>query len=81
METTGDDDEERTQQYWRAENFVAKASTDELTGNWLTDKNGILDEDAAGDTWDACREVDMQAADEVTEQALDRFGHTELLRI
>ena len=47
---------------------------DELTRNWLTDENGILDKDAAGDTWTdclgACGEVDMQAAGGATEKAL-----------
>ena len=48
---------------------------DELTGNWLTDENGILDEDAAGDTGTDCLgaggELDVQAAAEATEKALD----------
>ena len=56
--------------YWRAEDFVANASMDELTGNWLT-----LDENVAGDTWADCvgagGELDRQAADELTERALD----------
>ena len=50
MGTTGDDDDEPGEKYWQAEDFLAKASMNELTGNWLTDENGILDEDAAGDT-------------------------------
>ena len=57
VETTGDDDEEPAEKYWRGEDFVAKASMDELTGNWLTGENGILDEDAAGDTWTDCLEA------------------------
>ena len=44
---------------------------DELTGNWITDENGILDEDAGGDTWPDCLgaggELDRQAADEAIE--------------
>ena len=40
----------------------------ELTGNWLADEDGILDEDGAGDTWS---ELDTQAAAEATEKALD----------
>ena len=51
------------------------ASKVELTGNWLTDENGILDEDAArGPTaWRAGGELYMQAeaADEATEKAMD----------
>ena len=47
----------------------------ELTANWLTDEDGILDEDGAGDTWSECLgaggELDMQAAAEATEKALD----------
>ena len=46
-----EDDDEPAEKYWRAEDFVAKASMDELTGTWITDENEILDEDAAGDTW------------------------------
>ena len=61
--------------YWRAEDFVAKASMDELTRNWFTDESGIFDEDAAGDTWTDCLEaggeLDTQAADEATEKTLD----------
>ena len=48
METTDDDDDESTEKYWRAEDFVTKTSMDELTANCLTDENDILDEDAAG---------------------------------
>ena len=61
--------------YWRAEDFVAQASMDELTGNWLTDENEIFDNDAAEDTWADCSgaggELDRQAEAEVTEEALD----------
>ena len=74
VETTGDDDDEPAEKYWRAEDFVAKASMDELTGNWPTDGNGIVDEDAAGDTWTDCLgaggELDMPSAAEATEKAL-----------
>ena len=75
VEPTEDDDDEPAENYWRAEDFVAKASMDELTGTWITDENGILDEDAAGDTWTDCLgaggELDRQAADEAIEKALD----------
>ena len=74
-ETTGDDDDEPSEKYWRVEDFVPKASMDELTGNWLTDENGIFDNDAAEDTWAACLatggELDRQAEDEGTEVALE----------
>ena len=74
VETTGDDDEP-AEKYRRDEDCVAKALMDELTGNWLTDENGILDEDAAGDTWTDCLgaggEHGRQAAAEATEKALD----------
>ena len=70
-----EDDDEHAEKFWRAEDFVAKASTDELTGTWITDENGILDEDAAGDTWTDCLgaggELDRQAAEESTKKALD----------
>ena len=32
VETTGSDDDERAETYWRAEDFVAKASMDAVTG-------------------------------------------------
>ena len=32
VETRGDDEDEPAEKYWRAEDFVAKASMDELTG-------------------------------------------------
>ena len=44
------DDDEPADKYWRVEDFVAKASMDDLTGKWLTDENGIFDHDAAEDT-------------------------------
>ena len=70
-----EDDDEPAEKYWRAEDFVEKASMDELTGTWITEENGILEEDAAGDTWTGCLgaggELDRQAADEETEKALD----------
>ena len=50
VETRADDDEP-AEKYWRAEDFVAKASMYELTGNFLTDEDGIFDKDAAEDTW------------------------------
>ena len=63
------------EEYWRAEDFEAKASMNDLTGNWLTDENGIFDIDAAEDTWADCRgaggELDKQAEAEATEKALD----------
>ena len=75
VEPTEDDDDEPAEKHWRAEDFVAKASMDELSGTWITDENGILDEEAAGDTWTdylgASGELDRQAADEATEKALD----------
>ena len=75
VETTCDDDDELAEKYRRAEDFVATASMDELTGNWLTDENGIFDNGAAEDTWADCLgaggELDRQAEDEATEKALD----------
>ena len=54
---------------------LSKSSMDELTGNWLTDENGIFDNDAAEDTWPDCLgaggELNRRAEDEVTEKALD----------
>ena len=54
---------------------------DELTGTWVTDENGTLHEDAAGDTWTDCLgaggELGRQAAEEATEKALDcLLAHT-----
>ena len=47
---------------------------DELTGNWLTDENGIFDKDAAEDTsadcFGASGELDRQAEAVATEEAL-----------
>ena len=75
VETTDDDDDELAEKYWRAEDVVAKASMDELTGNWLTDENGIFDNDAAEDIWADCPgaggELDRQAEAEATEKALE----------
>ena len=69
VDTTGSDDDEPAEKYWRAEDIVAKASMDELTGRWLTDENRIFDHDVAEDTWADCREasgdLDMQAEAEV----------------
>ena len=77
VEKTEDDDGVPAEKYWGAEDFVAKASMDELTGTWITDENKILDEDAAGGTWTDCLgaggELDGQAADEATEKALDSW--------
>ena len=61
METAGDDDDEPAEKYWRAEDFVAKASMDELTGNWLTDENGTFDNDTWADFPGAGGELDRQA--------------------
>ena len=65
VDTTGSDDDEPAEKYWRAEDIVAKASMDELTGRWFTDENRIFDHDVAEDTWADCREasgdLDMQA--------------------
>ena len=33
--------------YWRADDFVAKASMVELAGSWLVDEKGEIDEDTA----------------------------------
>ena len=75
VEPTGDDDDELAEKYWRAEDFVAKASIHKLTGNWLTDENGIFDNDAAEDTWADCPgaagELDGQAEAEATQIASD----------
>ena len=75
MKTTGADEDEPTKKYWRAEDSVANASMDELTGSWLTDDDGIFDHDAAVDTWADCLgaggELDRQAEAEATEKALD----------
>ena len=77
VEKTEDDDGVPAEKCWGAEDFVAKASMDELTGTWITDENKILDEDAAGGTWTDCLgaggELDGQAADEATEKALDSW--------
>ena len=65
-------DDEPGEKYWRAEDFVAKASMDELTGSWLRDESGIFDHDAAEDTWvnflGAGGELDKQAEAEATEK-------------
>ena len=69
VDTTGSDDDEPAEKYWRAEDIVAKASMDELTGRWLIDEKRIFDHDVAEDTWADCREasgdLDMQAEAEV----------------
>ena len=75
VETTDADDDEPAEKYWRAEDFVAKASMDELTGRWLADEIGIFDRDAAEDTWADCQgaggALDKQAEAEASEKALD----------
>ena len=74
-EPTEDDDDEPAEKCLRAEDFVAKASMGEVTGTWITDESGTLNEDAAGDTWNDCLgvggELDKQAVEEATEKALD----------
>ena len=80
VETTGEDDDEPAEKYWRAGDFVAKASMDELNGNWLAHENEIFNNDAAEDTWTDCLgaggELDKQAEAEATEKALDSlFAH------
>ena len=57
VESTGDDDDEPAEKYWRAEDFVAKASIDELTRNWLTDEDAA---DTPGPT-SGCRRRARQA--------------------
>ena len=75
VETTGSDDDGPAGKYWSAEDVVAKASMDELTGSWLTDENGIFDHDAAEDTWADCLGagggLDKHAEAEATEKVLD----------
>ena len=73
VETTSTDDEEPADKYWRAADFVAKASMDELTGRWLTNENGIFDHDAAEDTWADCLGQAAKAEAEATEKALGRL--------
>ena len=51
MENTDSSDHVPAEKCWRADHFVAKASMDELTGSWLVDENGEVDEGAATDTW------------------------------
>ena len=53
VETTGADDDETAEKYLRAEDFVAEASMDELTGRRIIDENGIFDHDASEETWAA----------------------------
>ena len=40
METTDSDDVAIAEKFWRADEFVAKAPMDELTGSWLVDESG-----------------------------------------
>ena len=73
VETTGADGDEPAEKYWRVEDFVAKASMDELPGRWLTNDYGIFDHKAAEDTWadqGTGGELDKQAEAEATEKAL-----------
>ena len=51
MDTTDSGDDAPAEKYWRADDVVAKASMDELTGNKLVDETGEIDEDAATGTW------------------------------
>ena len=76
METPDSGDDAPAGKHWRAHDFVAEASKDELTGSWLVDDIGKIDEDAVTDTWT----VDclggggtLQKQDEIeaTEKALD----------
>ena len=73
VETTGSDDDEPAEKYWRAEDFVAKASMDKLADSWLTDEDlrprcrrGHL-----GRLPGAGGELDKQAEAGATEKALD----------
>ena len=56
METPDNGDDPPAEKYWRTDDFVAKARTDEPTGSWGggagggVDENGKIDEDAATDT-------------------------------
>ena len=50
METPDSGDDSPAEKYWRADDLVAKASMDELTGSWRVDENGKIGEDAATDT-------------------------------
>ena len=43
-------DDALAEKYGRANDAVAKASMDELTGSWLVNENGEIDEDAATGT-------------------------------
>ena len=61
--------------YWRADDFVAIASMDELTGSWLVDENGEIGEDTPTDTWTVDwlgkgGALDKQDEIEATENAL-----------
>ena len=54
---------------------MAKASMDELTGSWLVDESGEIDEDSATYTWTVDylggSAVDKQSEIEATKKALD----------
>ena len=76
VETPDSGDDAPAEKSWRADDFVEKASMDELTGNWLVDENGEIDKDAATDTWTIdCLggggALDKQAVIDATEKALD----------
>ena len=74
VETTDSGDVAPAEKSWRADDFVEKASMDELTGNWLVDENGEIDKDAATDKWTTAwvgGALDKQAVIDATEKALD----------
>ena len=50
MMATDSGDDALAEKYGRSNDSVAKASMDELTGNWLVNQNGKIDEDAATGT-------------------------------
>ena len=81
METRDSGDDAPADKYLRADVFVAQAWMDELTGSWLVDDNGEIDDDAATATWTVdCLggggALDKQAEIESTEEALDSLlGH------
>ena len=68
VEATDSGDDLPAEKCWRADDFVAKASVDELTGSWLADGKQT--------TWTIyCQggggALDKQAEPEATEKALD----------
>ena len=50
LETMDSGDGALADKYGRADDIVAKASMDELTGSWLVNENGEIDEDTATGT-------------------------------